>query len=58
MASGTDYAQEYGQAEKAYMQGNYQEAAAICNRLIDDFPEDPSVRLLRGHIYCYGFTAV
>ncbi|HEY9904324.1 MAG TPA: methyl-accepting chemotaxis protein [Candidatus Sericytochromatia bacterium] len=54
MASGTDYAQEYGQAEKAYMQGNYQEAAAICNRLIEDFPDDPSVRLLRGHIYCYG----
>jgi len=54
MASGTDYAQEYGQAEKAYMQGNYQEAAVICNRLIDDFPDDPSVRLLRGHIYCYG----
>jgi twitching motility protein PilJ len=54
MASGTDYAQEYGQAEKAYMQGNYQEAAAICNKLIDDFPDDPSVRLLRGHIYCYG----
>jgi twitching motility protein PilJ len=54
MASGTDYAQEYGQAEKAYMQGNYQEAAAICNRLIDDFPDDPSLRLLRGHIYCYG----
>jgi len=54
MASGTDYAQEYGQAEKAYMQGNYQEAATICNRLIEDFPDDPSVRLLRGHIYCYG----
>lgn len=54
MASGTDYAQEYRQAEIAYSQGNYQEAAAICNRLIDDFPDDPSVRLLRGHIYCYG----
>ena len=54
MASGTDYAHEYGQAEKAYMQGNYQEAAAIVDRLIEDFPEDPSVRLLRGHIYCYG----
>lgn len=54
MASGTDYAQVYGQAEKAYMQGNYQEAAAICNQLIEDFPDDPSVRLLRGHIYCYG----
>lgn len=54
MASGTDYAQVYGQAEKAYMQGNYQEAAAIVDRLSDEFPDDPSVRLLRGHIYCYG----
>ncbi|MFB8787804.1 MAG: methyl-accepting chemotaxis protein [Potamolinea sp.] len=54
MASGTDYAQKYGQAEKAYMQGKYQEAAAIVERLIEDFPDDPSVRLLGGHIYCYG----
>jgi twitching motility protein PilJ len=54
MASGTDYAQEYGQAERAYLQGNYPEAAAICDRLVDDFPNDPSVRLLRGHVYCYG----
>lgn len=54
MASGTDYAQEYAQAEKAYLQGNYPEAAAICDRLVEDFPDDPSVRLLRGHIYCYG----
>jgi len=54
MASGTDYAQKYGQAEKAYMQGNYQEAATLVDRLIEDFPNDPSVRLLGGHIYCYG----
>jgi twitching motility protein PilJ len=54
MASGTDYAQEYGQAEKAYMQGNYPEAAAIIDRLVEDFPDDPSALLLRGHIYCYG----
>lgn len=54
MASGTDFAQEYGQAQKAYMDGNYQEAAAICDRLADDFPDNPSVRLLLGHIYCYG----
>ncbi len=54
MASGTDYAQEYGQAEKAYMQGNYPEAAAIIDRLVADFPDDPSALLLRGHIYCYG----
>jgi twitching motility protein PilJ len=54
MASGTDFAQEYGQAQKAYMQGDYQEAAAICDRLVDEFPDDPSLLLLRGHIYCYG----
>lgn len=54
MTSGTDYAQEYGQAERAYMQGKYPEAAAIVDRLVKGFPEDPSVLLLRGHIYCYG----
>ena len=54
MASSTEYAQEYQQAQKAYYQGNYDEAAAIVDRLIQDFPEDPSVHLLRGHIYCYG----
>ena len=54
MTSGTDYVQEYGQAQKSYMQGNYQEAVEIINRLIDHFPDDPSALLLRGHIYCYG----
>ncbi|MBE9124696.1 MULTISPECIES: HAMP domain-containing methyl-accepting chemotaxis protein [unclassified Coleofasciculus] len=54
MASSTDYVQEYGQAQKAYMQGSYEEAAEIVNRLIEDFPDDPSALLLRGHIYCYG----
>ncbi|MBW4648093.1 MAG: HAMP domain-containing protein [Kastovskya adunca ATA6-11-RM4] len=54
MASSTDFAQEYGQAEKAYMQCNYEQAATIIDRLIEDYPDDPSARLLRGHIYCYG----
>ena len=54
MASSTDYAQEYQQAEKAYMQGNYEQAAAIIDRLVEASPNDPSARLLRGHIYCYG----
>ncbi|NJL37295.1 MAG: HAMP domain-containing protein [Leptolyngbyaceae cyanobacterium SM1_4_3] len=54
MGSGTEYAQEYQQAEKAYMQGSYEEAATIVDRLVEDYPEDPNVRLLRGHIYCYG----
>lgn len=54
MARGTDFAQEYQQAERAYMQGKYEEAATIVDRLVDEHPQDPSARLLRGHIYCYG----
>ncbi len=54
MASGIDYSQAYQKAERAYIQGNYQDAAAIVDRLIEDYPQDPSVLLLRGHIYCYG----
>ncbi|MGA7933600.1 MAG: methyl-accepting chemotaxis protein [Kovacikia sp.] len=54
MASGTEYAQEYQEAQKAYVQGKYEEAAEIVDRLVKAFPDDPSVSLLRGHIYCYG----
>lgn len=54
MSPSTEYAQEYQQAEKAYMQGSYEEAATIVNRLIEGYPDDPNVRLLCGHIYCYG----
>lgn len=54
MGSSTDYAQEYQRAEKAYMMGSYEEAANIVDHLVEDYPSDPSVRLLRGHIYCYG----
>lgn len=54
MASSTEYAQEYQQAQKAYLQGNYEEAAEIVDRLVKDFPSEPSACLLRGHIYCYG----
>jgi twitching motility protein PilJ len=49
-----DYAQEYQLAEAAYLQGNYQDAASIIDALVGKFNTDPSVRLLRGHIYCYG----
>ena len=55
MASGTNYSQEYGQAEKAYLESNFARAAEIIDRLADEFPKDPNVLLLRGHIYCYGF---
>lgn len=54
MASGIDYSQAYQKAERAYVQGNYQDAAAIIDQLAEEYPDDPSVLLLRGHIYCYG----
>jgi twitching motility protein PilJ len=54
MASGVDYSQAYQKAEKAYMQGNYQDAATVIDQLAAEYPDDPSVLLLRGHIYCYG----
>jgi twitching motility protein PilJ len=49
-----DYAQEYQLAEAAYLQGDYQHAATIIDTLVAKCNTDPSVRLLRGHIYCYG----
>lgn len=52
MGSSTGYAQEYQNAQRAYIQGNYEEAAAIVDRLAESYPNDPSVCLLRGHIYC------
>ncbi|MBW4419457.1 MAG: HAMP domain-containing protein [Myxacorys californica WJT36-NPBG1] len=54
MARETEFAQEYQQAERAYMQGKYQEAAQLVDRLVNDYPQEPSARLLCGHIYCYG----
>lgn len=44
--------QEYQEAQKAYIQGNYEAAAAILERLLQEFPDDPNSHLLRGHIYC------
>lgn len=56
MASSTDYNQDYQRANDAYSSGNYPEAAAAIDRLAQTYPDDPSVRLLRGHIYCYGLS--
>ncbi|PSO72620.1 MAG: methyl-accepting chemotaxis protein, partial [Cyanobacteria bacterium QH_8_48_120] len=47
-----DYEKQYRQAEKSYIQGDYEEAATIIHRLAEEFSQDPSVLLLRGHIYC------
>ena len=55
MASGTNYSQEYGLAEKAYREGDYTQAAEIIERLAEEFSDNPSVLLLKGHIYCSGF---
>ena len=54
MQSSTGYSKEYGEAQQAYLQGNYQEAAKIIDQMATEFPQDPSILLLRGHIYCYG----
>lgn len=55
MASGTtDYQQEYERALNAYNNNNYEQAATIVNQLVEEYPEDPSARLLAGHIYGYG----
>ncbi|MGK7928505.1 MAG: tetratricopeptide repeat protein, partial [Spirulina sp.] len=54
MSQETDYTQEYGEAERAYLQGNYEKAANIIDRLSQNYDDDPAIQLLRGHIYCYG----
>jgi twitching motility protein PilJ len=51
MVATMDYTSEYQQAQKAYLQQQYREAAEIINGLIQEYPDDPSSRLLRGHIY-------
>lgn len=52
MGSSTGYMQEYQNAQRAYIQGNYDEAAEVIDRLAENYPTDPSVCLLKGHIYC------
>ena len=54
MPASADFLQEYQQAETAYTQGNFEEAAGLVYTLIEHYPEDPSARLLCGHIYGYG----
>jgi twitching motility protein PilJ len=54
MGTGTEYAQDYQRAQIAYMNGSYDDAAQIIDRLVQDSPDDLSANLLRGHIYCYG----
>ncbi len=52
MEPSIDFAQEYERAQQVYLDGNYEEAAPLVDQLVAQYPEDPSTRLLRGHIYC------
>ncbi|MBW4626763.1 MAG: HAMP domain-containing protein [Brasilonema octagenarum HA4186-MV1] len=46
-----EYEQTYVQAYKAYVQGNYKQAATLIDQLVQHLPYDPNISLLRGHIY-------
>ncbi|KAB8319915.1 HAMP domain-containing protein [Tolypothrix campylonemoides VB511288] len=50
-ASIKDWEQTYQQAYKAYVQGNYEQAATLIDQVVQNLPDDPSIRLLRGHVY-------
>lgn len=51
MSLSTRYTQDYQQAVSDYMKGHYKEAAATTDHLVREYPDDPNLRLLRGHIY-------
>lgn len=51
MATETNFSQLYGLAYAAYGQGDYQEAFSHIEQLASDFPDEPNVLLLQGHIY-------
>jgi twitching motility protein PilJ len=51
MAFSTEYAQQYQKAVGAYMQGHYEEAASLAERLVAEYLDDPNLHLLCGHIY-------
>lgn len=50
MASETNFSQLYGLAYAAYGQGDYPEASSHIDQLASDFPNEPNVLLLKGHI--------
>jgi twitching motility protein PilJ len=51
MAFSTQYAQQYQHAVSAYMQGHYEEAASLTDTLVLEYPDDPNLQLLCGHIH-------
>ncbi|GAA6616041.1 methyl-accepting chemotaxis protein [Scytonema sp. NUACC26] len=46
-----DYEQLYQQAYLAYIDTNYEQAATLIDQVVQHLPDDPNIRLLRGHIY-------
>ena len=51
MGSGTDYQKIYRQAEKAYIKGDLDTATRIAEGMAREYPDNPSILLLQGHIY-------
>jgi twitching motility protein PilJ len=50
-ASIDNYEPTYQQAMTAYVQRNYEVAATLVDQVVQNLPNDPNTRLLRGHIY-------
>ncbi|MBR8831190.1 MAG: hypothetical protein N5P05_002956 [Chroococcopsis gigantea SAG 12.99] len=50
MPLGNDYVTLYGQANAAYCQGNLDEANRIIESMLGEYPDDPNILLLQGHI--------
>ncbi|MTF39982.1 methyl-accepting chemotaxis protein [Cyanobacterium aponinum UTEX 3221] len=51
MVSETDYQERFKQARTAYLEGDLAEASFITDGIMDDYPDDPSAFLLKGHIH-------
>lgn len=51
MLSEIDYQKKFTQARTAYLEENLEEAQDIINDIIKDYPDDPSVLLLKGHVH-------
>jgi twitching motility protein PilJ len=50
MAPSIQNQRDYDKASLAYMQGDYQSAATMTERLVKESPDNPTYRLLNGHI--------
>lgn len=50
MASSTQNQKDYEKASLAYMQGDYERAVELAKPLVRDQPNEPTYRLLHGHI--------